>query len=318
MCVYNAWPYVRQAVESTLSQQGVSFEFVIVNDGSTDETSGYLNQLKDSRIRLIQTDNQGIAAAANLGLKYCKGSYIARFDADDVMGDNRLQMQAKFLSEYPSVDVVAGCAELLDAVHQQEGFQRFVTWNNTLLSHEQMKVNRFRDATLVNPTVMLRALVFQKYGNYLLNGPEDYEFWMRLFSQNVQFAKLPQSVLLWRDLSSRLTRSHLNYSEEAFLQVKVEYFLRDFQGEKSIYIWGKNRNGKRWEEELRKRHLKVSGFVDFKRGEWKNLPVLSMEEAVQDQDRFFIITVRDRTGSRLIEVLLKNKGFQLGEDFIFT
>ena len=84
MPVYNAQSYLKEAIDSILNQSHTDFEFLIVDDGSTDESVNIINSYSDSRIRLIQQSNAGVSGALNTGLSLAKGKYIVRFDADDV------------------------------------------------------------------------------------------------------------------------------------------------------------------------------------------------------------------------------------------
>ena len=106
MTVYNGMPYLPAAVDSVLRQTYEDFEFVIVDDGSTDETPKFLASLTDPRIKLLHQENQGTAVAANLGLKLCRGEYIARMDSDDVSELHRLKTQVDFLDRHPEVGLV--------------------------------------------------------------------------------------------------------------------------------------------------------------------------------------------------------------------
>jgi len=106
MTVYNGMPYLPAAVGSILDQSYDDFEFVIVNDGSTDDTAKYLADLADVRVKVIHRENGGTAAAANEGLTHCTGEYIARVDADDISLPTRFAQQVAFLDSHPQVGLV--------------------------------------------------------------------------------------------------------------------------------------------------------------------------------------------------------------------
>lgn len=320
MCVYNAYPHVKEAVESTLASEEINFELVIVNDGSSDESKAYLDSLRDSRVRVIHQENAGVAAAANVGVEYANADIIARFDSDDIMHPSRLKLQLDFLRDNPNVDVVASQTELLPANFDQTGLKSYVSWTNQLMTHDQMRANRFRDAPLINPTAMFRKSILLKYGGYQIDVPEDYEFWMRMFEAEVQFGKIDQTTIQWRDLSTRLTRSHDDYSEHAFREVKLKYFALEWsrREERPIYIWGKNRQAAQWVKGLNESDIAVSRFVDFNAGSWKNLEVIDIPTALSHSEAFFIITVRDWQGVELITQALQDSGRTLSKDFYFV
>lgn len=106
MTVYNGMPYLPAAVDSVMQQTFQDFDFVIVNDGSTDGTADYLATLTDPRIRVIEQENGGTAKAANNGLQHCMGEYLARMDADDISLPHRLAAQVDFLDSHPQVGLV--------------------------------------------------------------------------------------------------------------------------------------------------------------------------------------------------------------------
>ena len=106
MTVYNGMPYLVDAVESVFAQTFSDFQFVIVDDGSDDETSKYLDEIKDPRVEVLRQENKGTAAAANNGLEVCTGEYIARMDADDWALPQRLEIQVQFMDAHPEVGIV--------------------------------------------------------------------------------------------------------------------------------------------------------------------------------------------------------------------
>ena len=106
MTVFNGMPYLAEAVDSILCQTLADFEFVIVDDGSTDGTSDYLNSIEDPRVRVIRQDNGGTAAAANHGLEHVDTRFVARMDADDISLPTRLSKQLAFMKQNPEVGVL--------------------------------------------------------------------------------------------------------------------------------------------------------------------------------------------------------------------
>ncbi len=106
MTVFDGMPYLTEAVDSILCQTLSDFEFVIVDDGSTDGTSDFLDSINDPRVRVIRQDNGGTAAAANLGLKHIDTRFVARMDADDIALPTRLSKQLTFMKQNPDVGVL--------------------------------------------------------------------------------------------------------------------------------------------------------------------------------------------------------------------
>lgn len=105
MSVYNARPdELRQSIESILNQTFKDFEFIIINDGSTNETKEVILSYEDERIRYVENEtNLKIITSLNKGLKLCRGKYIARLDSDDYSAPTRLEKQVKYMEEHPNV-----------------------------------------------------------------------------------------------------------------------------------------------------------------------------------------------------------------------
>ncbi len=107
MPAYNCGKYITQAVKSILNQTYKEFEFIIIDDGSTDKTEEIIHSFKDARIKYYKTENKGTSAALNYGLSLCKNQWVARIDADDLNIPARLEKQVKFLENNPDCDVVS-------------------------------------------------------------------------------------------------------------------------------------------------------------------------------------------------------------------
>src|SRR5688572_25577736 len=115
MSVHNGMPFLKEAVESILHQTFGGFEFVIVDDASTDETPEYLKSIADRRVRVLTLpENIGLTAALNHGLREARGEFIARQDADDTSDPRRLEKQVAYLRANSTYAVVGSQARLVD------------------------------------------------------------------------------------------------------------------------------------------------------------------------------------------------------------
>ncbi|MCD4732912.1 glycosyltransferase [bacterium] len=253
--VYNAAETLSAALDSTLSQVGVEFEVVAVDDGSVDGTSAILVEyaLRDPRLRCLRIAHSGLVAALNHGLEQCQGEFVARMDGDDLMLPGRLSKQAAYLQKHPGLAGVA-CRvrrEILPGggipPELTEGARRYLDWNNSLTTPEAIRREIFIESPLVHPSVMLlRAVLVENGGWREFDGPEDYELWLRLIvGQNLSIGKLRSVLHLWRDRAKSLTRTDERYRQTAFVATKVrylaEYLLPDFPG---FVVWGAGPVGK--------------------------------------------------------------------------
>ena len=124
MAVYNGEKYLNEAVHSILQQTFTSYEFIIVNDGSEDETQEILRHVDDPRIRMIEQSRHGLTASLNTGIKLAKGKYIARQDADDISLPNRLQEQLLFMQQSSNIALLGTWGIQIDKDGENIGYLR--------------------------------------------------------------------------------------------------------------------------------------------------------------------------------------------------
>lgn len=163
MPVYNAEHYIAEAVESILKQTFTDFEFIIINDGSTDRSLEILQRYaeQDSRIRLISRENRGLVKTLNEGLTLAKAPLIARMDADDVAYPNRFAVQKDFLDKNPDCVCVGGKFGLID----EKG--RFLISLDPKFGHDQIELSALQgDTPICHPTALIRKVSLEAVGNY--------------------------------------------------------------------------------------------------------------------------------------------------------
>lgn len=217
MSVYNGARHVPAAARSILEQTFDDFEFVIVDDGSTDETAAILADLEDRRVRLLaNTTNLGLPASLNRGLEVCQGEYIARMDADDLSEPERLVEQVTFLDAHPGVAAVGSAAILID---QDDEVVRTLD-----LPCEPEAVRRHlveRGNALVHGSVTLRAEVLRVVGGYRepFRLAQDYDLWLRLCERS-DLANLAEPLYRLRE---RLTDSGRFVRQRAFAGLAAEF-----------------------------------------------------------------------------------------------
>jgi glycosyltransferase involved in cell wall biosynthesis len=192
MPVYNGERYLREAIDSILSQTFRDFEFLIINDGSTDGSVGIINSYTDSRIRLVNNEtNLGRCAAPNKGLDLAKGEYLARMDCDDISLPTRLEKQVDFLIANPDVGVCGTWIRLF------MGAENIIKYP---LTHEAIKCHLLLGCQLAHSSVMLRKNVFsahQLYYDVNCKLAEDYDLWTRS-SYVTYLANIPEILVKYR------------------------------------------------------------------------------------------------------------------------
>lgn len=319
--VFNGSNTIIRCIDSILQQTFHNFEIVVVNDGSSDDTLVLLQSYDDSRIKIIDLPHVGLPKALNEGLKHCKGKYVARMDADDWSYPTRIEQQVNMLDNNASIDIVTGIVEYAGDRSSNEGYARHVDWVNSLKDHDDMYLNRFEDAPIVNPSCMFRKQLIDQYGPYSeASIPEDYEFWLRMFHHGRKFYKLPEPVLKWSDLKHRLTRTSANYSSEAFQKVKAQYLVKDLQiplEQTNFYIFGTGKQVKRKSKALKEVGISSYKYIEVKDStlpedtiHYTQLPAASGNEVV-------LSYVGDRNGKIEIGKYLEQLGYRLGTTYYF-
>src|ERR1700680_300023 len=121
MSVFNGQTFLSEAIESILGQTFRDFEFLIIDDGSTDRTAEILSTIaqSDGRIQIVSRSNKGRAISLNVGINLAAGKYIGRMDADDVALPRRLEQQVTFMEQHPGVVLLGGAVELISAAGQR-------------------------------------------------------------------------------------------------------------------------------------------------------------------------------------------------------
>ena len=180
MSVFNADKYLRDAVESILGQTFTDYEFIIINDGSTDRSLEILESYKDDRIVLINQSNSGLPKALNIGIDRSKSDYIARMDADDISLPQRLEKQYSFMIANPDCILVGSNAIVID----MNGEYVFTT-SNKITDHEIKK--NLPKLSFLHSSVMFKKKSFYSAGKYcesMLKGQDTV-----LFNRMVHFGK---------------------------------------------------------------------------------------------------------------------------------
>lgn len=218
MAVYNGQRYVRQAIDGILAQTFLEFEFVIVDDGSTDSTPRILDEYADLRIvRLKHEGNRGLIAALNTGLAAARGEFVARQDADDISAPERLQTQVEFLRSRSDVAVVGS-----DSIFESEE-----TGSRTMRAVE---TNPLRIAwillfycPLTHSSIMFRREVIRKLGGYGEDDvfAEDFALWARV-TRSSKVASTGRAHIIRRRPPESITQVHGSEMSRAARRISLQ------------------------------------------------------------------------------------------------
>lgn len=176
MSVHNGARYLRESVASILEQTFSDFEFIIINDGSTDATADILASFRDNRLVLIQQERTGLTKALNTGLARARGVFIARIDADDIAQPERLRKQVAFLNEHPATVLAGSDAQGIDPDGN-------VIWETSLpVSSIQIKWRLLFYNCITHSSAMFRSREVRELGGYTpsVTFAQDYDLWLKI------------------------------------------------------------------------------------------------------------------------------------------
>jgi glycosyltransferase involved in cell wall biosynthesis len=208
MPVYNAERYVAEAIESILSQTFRDFEFLIVDDGSTDGSRAILEPfaVRDSRIQLVSRPNTGIVAALNEMIGRSRGELLARMDADDISLPHRFESQIGYLNDHPECVMVGSRVQVIDP----DGMP--LTVMSDALTHEQLVEGLLanRGQLIHHPAVMYRKSVVVDIGGYrdIFDEAEDLDLFLRL-AEVGKVVNIEEPLLKYREHLAKGSRARV-------------------------------------------------------------------------------------------------------------
>jgi glycosyltransferase involved in cell wall biosynthesis len=215
MSVYNGLPFLEDSIQSILNQSFKDFEFLIIDDCSSDTSLEVLETYikKDERIRLIKNNkNQGLGYNLKKGVELAKGDYIARMDDDDISLPHRLQTQYDFATKNPDIDIIGSYATDIDENGNEKGLRKMPISNDDIIKY-------IWTCPIIHPTAFIKKEALIKAGSY---GNEkrrqDYALWFRCAKAGLKFANIPEPLLKYRFEDSYYKKNNMR---ALLTQVKI-------------------------------------------------------------------------------------------------
>lgn len=218
MPVYNAQQYLAEAVESILNQTFTDFEFIIIDDCSTDNSATIINSYGDARIRFYKNEtNLGISKTLNRGIELSNAEWIARMDADDISYPARFQRQYNFILANPDGALFSCLVRVIDqqgSIVRQDVFRsEYYYYNLTFI------------CWIYHPTVVYKKSAVQEVGMYTVPYAEDFELFWQL-SRKYKMYNLSEVLLDYRVTAQSL---HQVLKKDEYKQAEREQLLRNFR-----------------------------------------------------------------------------------------
>ncbi len=223
MPVYNAAKYIREAIDSILNQTFTDFEFLIINDGSTDNTADIVNEYKDPRIKLVSNDsNCGLIYTLNKGIDLAQGKYIARMDADDICAPQRLEMQVGYLEKNPDIDILGTAFNFIGTPYEI----------HHPVYQAEIRIKLLDDNAFSHPSVMMRTEALRRVGlhyNSDYKHVEDYQFWTQAEMTGLGLANLDDVLLFYRQHADQISSQKYDEQQISKKNIRLEYFQHYFR-----------------------------------------------------------------------------------------
>lgn len=218
MSVYNGEKYLAEAIESILNQTYKNFEFIIVNDGSKDNSieiiKSYMNQ--DNRIVLIDRENKGLPYSLNEGISIAKGEYIARMDADDISLPMRFKKQIDYMQKN-ELDVCGSYIELFG-----NNIKERIIKNP--LNNDDIRFSLLFFSSLAHPTVVFKKEVFKKVKyNIEYKVAQDYQLWCDIVNASFKIGNIPEVLLNYREHEAQASIEKFKRQQDAAHKIALDY-----------------------------------------------------------------------------------------------
>jgi len=329
--VFNAEATLAACLESILGQTFADFEVIAVNDGSDDGTAGVLAQFigRDSRLRVVAMEHEGIVAALNRGLAACSAPFVARMDADDLMEPARLEKQFRFMEQTPGCDLVGTLIEPFRVGGTPSpGMVRFHGWMNSLVTDAEIRAAQFIDLPIAHPTFFARRAWFERLGGYRdCPWVEDYDLFLRAAGSGAAFGKVPEVLVYRGDGEGRLTRHDPRCGREALYLAKCKYLVEHgwLDGKDGVVVAGTGPSGRFVAEELARQGAAIRAFIDNREGPpgrtVMEIPAHGFSGEIPGEifqahrDAFFVLCIGEPDGRAQFLARLESLGFNQGRDF---
>lgn len=261
----NAAATLPEALASVQAQTFADWELLAVDDHSTDGSAAIVAQAAadDPRIRRLRNlHSPGVVGASATAGEAATAGWLARMDSDDISHPARLERQWAMACREPGCDVIGCGVEILNPLG--DGMSRHVEWVNSRRTPGEISHARFIENPLVHPSALMRKAAVDAAGGYReVPWAEDHDLWLRLFEAGATFAKVPETLLKWRDSPGRLTRSDARYGEKPRQRMRAHFLARLPEvAARGVAIAGAGPIGKSLARELLALGVTVHGFFE--------------------------------------------------------
>ncbi len=322
---YNAAATLGATLRSLQRQAHQDWECVMVDDGSTDGTRELMATVAalDPRMRTIARPHAGIVATLNAGLAECRGRFVARMDADDLMHPERLLLQRAALAAAPELCAVGCHIRIFPRRNKSAGRLAYESWLNSLTSSDDLQRDRFVECPLAHPSLFVRRETLCAFRYRDQGWPEDYDLLLRLWANGHRIGTVAKTLLYWRDEKTRLSRTDPVYDLARFVTCKAHFLAADWLGQSDHYVlWGYGDTGRTLCRALALHGKRPSHIVELHPGRLgqtiAGAPVISRAAlaALRPRPTRIVASVAGAVPRAEVRQALSSLGFLEGRDFV--
>lgn len=222
--VYNAEPFLKEAIQSVIDQSYKNLEVIIINDGSNDNSLEILESFSESdkRIRLYSRPNLGLVSTLNEALSYCNGKYILRMDADDIVDAKWAETLYQFMEKNPQCDIVGTQGIAIDEKGKKQGSIRKPQSRKSINSHI------IRNSPVIHPSVIMRKTIISEDFYRQSDWPaEDYGAWIRS-NNGRNIRNVGEKLIYYRSTDNGISNTNNQMQKEKATEVREKYLLNSF------------------------------------------------------------------------------------------
>ncbi|MFO7627250.1 MAG: glycosyltransferase [Candidatus Fermentibacteraceae bacterium] len=316
--------WLPDALKSLKRQTLERFEVVLVNDCSTDDSPGIVNECcrSDGRFRSVESEGAGLVSALNTGLEAARGEWVARLDADDFCHPQRLSLQLVLALALGPRCVVSCRVRCFPEKAVSAGYRGYEKWLNSLISHDRICRDIFVESPVAHPSAFFhRKAVIDEGGYRDLGLPEDYELWLRLWSMGFRFEKVPRVLLGWRERPDRFSRRSPCYSLNSFYRTKAMYLsMLPMFRERRVVFAGSGQTARRLSRWMIFEGFRIEAFLCADPGRdgdtLRGIPVVDSERIGEYKGVPVVAASREQGARQRIRSFLTDRGLVEGRDFV--
>lgn len=320
---WNAAATLPACLASLARQTERRWECVLADDGSDDATLEVARAAAraDARIRVLAFPHRGLVATLNAALEHCRGRWVARMDADDLMHRDRLAAQLALFAREPQL-VAAGChVRLFPRARLGPGLRAYERWLASIDSSQRLHEDALVESPLAHPTWMVRRATLRAFGYRDLGWAEDYDLLLRLLASGQAVGVVPRRLVSWREHPRRLTHTDAAYRIERFTACKAHFLASGFlDGRDEYVLWGYGHTGRALRRALLEHGKRPSHVVELHEGRLgqtiHGAPVIPPEALPDLRPQRLLASVAGVEARTLIRTALRSWGFVELRDYV--